>query len=105
MKYIQFQFIITLGSGHEEFAQRDIGDIKIMHICTSCKKCISISAHVQKMHINYAIMNKVCYETQMPPYEANSSGGLPSSSKYQISTSFVIIFLFEACSINSKILI
>jgi hypothetical protein len=41
-----------LGSEYAEFAHRDIGDVTITHISTVCKTCISISARVQKMHIN-----------------------------------------------------
>ena len=47
-----------LGSDYAEFVQRDIGDVTITHISTPCKKCISISARVQKMHINDVTMKK-----------------------------------------------
>jgi hypothetical protein len=47
-----------LGSNYAEFAWRDIGDVTIAHISTPCKKCISISARVQKMHISDVTMKK-----------------------------------------------
>jgi hypothetical protein len=47
-----------LGSDYAEFARRDIGDVTITHIRTPCKKSISISARVQKMHINDVTMKK-----------------------------------------------
>jgi hypothetical protein len=47
-----------LDSDYAEFARRDIGDVTITHISTPCKKCLSISARVQKMHINDVTMKK-----------------------------------------------
>jgi hypothetical protein len=47
-----------LGCDYAEFARRDIGDVKITHISTPCKKCISISAHLQKMHISDVTLKK-----------------------------------------------
>jgi hypothetical protein len=47
-----------LGSDYAEFARRDIGDVTITHISTPCKKCISISPRVQKMHISDVTMEK-----------------------------------------------
>ena len=47
-----------LGSDYAESARSDIGDVTITHISTPCKKCISISARVQKMHINDVTMKK-----------------------------------------------
>jgi hypothetical protein len=41
-----------------ELARRDMGDVTITHIRTPCKQCISISAHVQKMHINDVAMKR-----------------------------------------------
>jgi hypothetical protein len=46
-------YIIYLrGSDYAEFARCDIGDVTITYISMPCKKCISISMRVQKMHIN-----------------------------------------------------
>jgi hypothetical protein len=55
-KYKTFYHI--LGTDYAEFARRDIGDVTITHISTPCEKCKSISARVQKMHINDATMKK-----------------------------------------------
>jgi hypothetical protein len=52
----------VLGSDYAEFARRDIGDVTITHISTPCKKCISISARVQKMHINISTCAKNAYQ-------------------------------------------
>jgi hypothetical protein len=47
-------------------ARRDIGDVTITHISTPCKKCISISARVQKMHINIVRREKqVCSQIHL----------------------------------------
>jgi hypothetical protein len=60
-----FSFYHIFG-GCAEFAQRDIGDVTITYICTPCKKCISISAREQKMHINDITYNeKVCHDKQV----------------------------------------
>jgi hypothetical protein len=48
----------VLCSDYAEFVLRDIGDITITHIRTSCKKCLSVSGRVQKMHINDVAMKK-----------------------------------------------
>jgi hypothetical protein len=45
-------------SDYTEFARRDIGDVTITHISTPCNKCISISARMQKMHINDVTLKK-----------------------------------------------
>jgi hypothetical protein len=51
-------FYHILGNDYAEFARRNIGGVTITHICTPCKKCISISARVQKMHTNDVTMKK-----------------------------------------------
>ena len=56
--YINIIIYHILGSDYAEFAQRDIDDVTITNISTPCKKCISISARVQKMHINDVTMKK-----------------------------------------------
>jgi hypothetical protein len=52
------QIYHILGSDYAKFARCDIDDVTITYMSTPCKKCISISACVQKMHINDVTMKK-----------------------------------------------
>jgi hypothetical protein len=63
-KYMQINihFYHILGSVYAGFARRDIDDVIITHISTPCKKCISISARVHKMHINISTRAKNAYQ-------------------------------------------
>jgi hypothetical protein len=47
-----------LGSDYVEFARRDMSNVTITQISTPCKKCISISARLLKMHINDITLKK-----------------------------------------------